>query len=72
MFMNPDGPSIEYWRISNAVSATKLISVGAPGGAINGLGPRIMRLMVSVAVRVLPQPRPVMIIQTNQSPAGIC
>jgi hypothetical protein len=54
------------------VSATKLSSDGAPGGAISGLGPRSIRLMFSVAVRVLPQPRPVMIIQMNQSPGGIC
>jgi len=58
--------------MSKAVSATKLNSDGAPGGAISGLGPRSMRLMFSVAVRVLPQPRPVMISQMNQSPEGIC
>ena len=45
---------------------------GAPGAAMSGVGPLTMRLMFSVTVRVLPHPRPVRIIQTNQSPGGIC
>jgi hypothetical protein len=39
---------------------------------MSGVGPLTMRLMFSVAVHVLPQPRPVMTRHVNQSPGGIC
>ena len=53
-------------RRSNAVSAMMLITAGAPGAAMSGVGP------LTVAVRVLLHPRPARIIQTNQSPGGTC
>ena len=54
--------------MSNAVSATMLITAGEPGRAIRGVSPLTIAEMFSTAVRVLPHPLPVMISHTNQSP----
>jgi hypothetical protein len=43
--------------MSNAVSAMKLITAGAPGGAMSGVEPLTILAIFSTAVRVLPQPR---------------